>query len=448
MTETRLTIRMQWLTRDQEAVFHAPQRYVVVRAGRRWGKTKGGMMRVIEAAFQEKQPILWVDVTQGNIEQYFNEHMLPLLPTASYRWNKQQKVLTFINGSVVKFGSAERPENLEGFGYKKIFLNEAGLILRGEAGERLWHNTLRAMTVEHQAQVYFIGTPKGTGLYRDFSEKARSGEPDWMEFHRTTYQNPIILDAEIDKLMADMPPKVFRQEILAEFLDDDDGDPVIAYADAKDAYHRLLAQDRGYKVIWGLDVGQFGDDESALLKRRFNVLLEPVKTWRDKDSSQLTDILKAEYESTPLDHRPHEIMVDEIGYGAGVYDQARRMGLPVRGVNVSRRPSDPKKFFQLRDELWFKASAWIKTGSIAADNALRHELCKPLYDIEFLQKKGLFKVEAKEAMKRRLRAAGASPNKADALILTMACGIEKISDAAKQASWRGTTKREGTWMSA
>ena len=91
--------------------------------------------------------------------------------------------------------------------------------------------------------------------------------------------------------------------------------------------------------------------------------------WSGKDSGQLADILKEEFENTEPEERPVAILVDEIGYGAGVLDQARRAGLPVRGVNVSRRPMDDTKYFQLRDELWFKLRKWMETGSIAADHA-------------------------------------------------------------------------------
>jgi hypothetical protein len=40
--------------------------------------------------------------------------------------------MTFANGSVIDFGSAERPENLEGFSYDFVVLNEAGIILKKE----------------------------------------------------------------------------------------------------------------------------------------------------------------------------------------------------------------------------------------------------------------------------------------------------------------------------
>ena len=41
-----------------------------------------------------------------------------------------------------------------------------------------------------------------------------------------------------------------------------------------------------------------------------------------------------EYDATPNDLMPSEILIDIIGLGAGVYDRCMELGLPVRGINV------------------------------------------------------------------------------------------------------------------
>ena len=83
-----------------------------------------------------------------------------------------------------------------------------------------------------------------------------------------------------------------------------------------------------------MDVARFGDDRTALAKRQKNKLLEPVKSWNSMDLMATAGKIKAEYDATPYDARPSEILVDIIGLGAGVYDRCRELGLPVRGVNV------------------------------------------------------------------------------------------------------------------
>lgn len=451
MSEEKIhSLSLNWHSEGQKKAFNDKTRYVVIPAGRRYGKTQGALMRLGRNCLRSEMRALWVDTVQKNIDKYINEILLPFLEPVKelYHWNKQAKVITFKTGSVIHFGSAERPENLEGFAYNEIYLNEAGLILKGGRGEELWYNTLQPMAMDYKAQVLFIGTPKGLGLFRQFFDKGNDpDEPNWVTHHYTSYDNPYIDDAEIDAIVADMPPSVVQQEIYAQFMETDDGAPIIPYELAKEAFERINPADENYHAIWGVDPSQFGDDEAAICKRRWNTLLEPTITRDHLDSIQGAAWIQMEYESTPDEDKPREILIDAIGYGAGWYDQARKLGLPVRAVNVATKSSDPAKWFQTRDELWFKASKWLDTGSIAGDHALRREITLPLLDKEFLGKHGKFKIESKEKMKARLGKEGKSPNRADAFILTFAAGVERRSKFKKVLrGWR--QQGNASWMAA
>ena len=448
-----LELKITWASEDQREIFSNPTRYNVIRGGRRWGKTKGAKQRLKQISIENKCQLLWVDTTQSNIEKYFAEHLEPDMPKEIYHWNKQQKVLTFKNGSVVHFGSAERPENLEGFGYDEIFLNEAGIILKGESGERLWYNTIRPMTIEKSAIVWLIGTPKGVGLFKEMSEWGRSDDPkykEWRDVHRTTYDNPLILDSEVDALVAETHQTAVRQEIFADFMETDEGSPVIPYDIAKRALDRQKTDNEAYTILWGVDPAQGGDDEAGLCKRRGNSLLEPTKGRSgfssSEGASQGADWIFGEYVKTDDDMKPDKIMVDSIGWGAGWYDAMRRKGLPVQPVNVAQKSHDQTKWFQKRDELWLKGAKYCEAGSLAGDRKLFRELIKPLIDQDFMGKTGKIKVESKEKMKKRLKKEGASPNRADAFIITFDYGIElKRRKQPKRQPWN---EENTTWQSS
>ena len=454
-------LEITWASDDQREIFSNPVRYNVIRCGRRWGKTKGAFQRLKQICLIPNRQYLWVDTTQANIEKYFNEHLHPDLPKELYHWNKQQKILKFEGGSVVHFGSAERPENLEGFGYHEIFLNEAGIILKGESGARLWNNTIRPMTIEHEAIVWFVGTPKGVGMFKEFSERGRSEKKEysgWRDIHRTTYDNPLIHDSEIDALVRETHQQAVRQEIFADFLEADEGTPICSYSITWEALHRSNEDNEAYLIIWGVDPSQGGDDEAGLCKRRGNRLLEPTKGRSGfsttEGSSQGADWILREYQETDDDLKPDKIMVDSIGWGAGWYDTMRRKGLPVQPVNVAQMAHEKEKFFQKRDELWFKTAKWLETGDIHGDEKLFNELIIPLI-VELSSARGRIdsriKIESKEGIRKRLGAErrGArrsSPNRADALIITFDVGIElKRRKAFKRQSWR---EDNTTWMSA
>ena len=64
------------------------------------------------------------------------------------------------------FRSADRPENIEGFGYRHIIINEAGIILKNR---NLWLESILPMTIDYDANVIIGGTPKG--------KKVKNNEP-------------------------------------------------------------------------------------------------------------------------------------------------------------------------------------------------------------------------------------------------------------------------------
>jgi hypothetical protein len=52
------------------------------------------------------------------------------MPKQYWSWNAMKLCLSFsaeVGGGWIDFGSAQHPELMEGFGYRRIGLNEAGL---------------------------------------------------------------------------------------------------------------------------------------------------------------------------------------------------------------------------------------------------------------------------------------------------------------------------------
>ena len=126
--------------------------------------------------------------------------------------------------------------------------------------------------------------------------------------------------------------------------------------------------------------------------------------------------LKNQYDTCTAIERPHEILIDVIGLGAGVVDRLAEQNLPVRGINVSESPSSKKNYLNLRAELWFAIKDWLtqRDCRLPNDDELVAELAAPLYKYTST---GKIKIESKDEMRKR---GIKSPDKADALALTMA----------------------------
>jgi phage terminase large subunit len=205
----------------------------------------------------------------------------------------------------------------------------------------------------------------------------------------------------------------YRVRVLGEFPTADDS--TVIPLELVEAARRRDVAPRDVRPIWGVDVARFGDDSSALAKRQGNVLLEPVQEWHGKDTMQLVGLIMDAWMKTDDDKRPSEIVVDVIGIGSGVVDRLAELDLPVRGCNVAEAASIDDKYSRLRDEGWWRAREWFAARDcfIPNDEKLIAELTGPTYDFA---SNGKLVVESKKDMRKR---GLASPNKADAFIMTL-----------------------------
>jgi hypothetical protein len=202
-------------------------KYVVITKGRRFGATMGFCHACIEWAL-EGEPILWGDTINGNIDRYIERYFEPALKIngIDYKYNSQQKKL-IIGKGYIDFRSADRPENWEGFGYKKIFLNEAGIILKNEY---LYTNAVLPMLMDYSDSVLIAaGVPKGKWgknkqEHKFFSlyKAAKNKEPHYILFEYSSYDNPCLAKQDIEDLESEikrMNPAMVEQEIYGKFVD-------------------------------------------------------------------------------------------------------------------------------------------------------------------------------------------------------------------------------------
>jgi len=256
-------------------------------------------------------------------------------------------------------------------------------------------------------------------------------------------------DAETvsDKFVEDMATKygedsnVYRVRVLGEFPTQSD-DVLVPLHLVESATRRDIEMSPTTPVVWGLDVSRYGGDRTALCKRQGNVVLEPIKTWQNKDLMTLAGIIMSEYEATRYQDRPVAIYIDSIGIGAGLADRLAELDMPAVGVAVSESPSLKEKFVRLRDELFWKAREWFegRDVQIPNDETLISEITAVRYKY---QSTGKLKIESKDEMKRRgLR----SPDTADAFVLSFA-GDGAIA-AGHSSRWnnRLNLKRDMSWV--
>jgi len=272
----------------------------------------------------------------------------------------------------------------------------------------------------------FFTEPTKNRFWFSFSNPRRNTGPFYDSFHsKRSFWNTEQIDSrdveETDKQLFQKmleqygeDSTVARVEVLGQFPNVDD-DTVIPIELARAAVDRDVSLTASEPIIYGVDVARYGIDQSALCIRQGNTVFE-IKTFKSMDLMQLCGAIKNIYDSATEINKPSEILVDVIGLGSGVVDRLAEQGLPVRGINVAESPASKKNYLNLRAELWFSIKDWLtrRDCRLPSDDELIAELVSPMYSYT---SSGKIKIEAKEAMKKR---GIKSPDKADALALTMA----------------------------
>lgn len=290
----------------------------------------------------------------------------------------------------------------------------------------LWAAAKSLTTGEH-GRFLAIGNPDDPD-----SEFARICKPGsgWEVVSISTFDTPNFTGEWVPpELAAVLPSEVWLQEYIDDYGEDSPvyvskvlgefpesaSDGVIRWRSVSAC--QLVEPDETGPVDLGLDVGASnGGDATVIRERRGN---KPGREWvlRSDDSEKIVGLAIQAIHETGASR----IKIDAIGVGWGVaghLNAQRKEGIhscKVFKVNVSERSTQPKRFPNLRSQLWWEVGRESTENGLWAlgglDDTTLGELLAPRYRIDA---KGLNVVEKKSETKARLRR---SPDHADALLL-------------------------------
>lgn len=328
---------------------------------------------------------------------------------------------------------ADQPEALQGIHSEWVLL-----IVDEASGvpEQVFEAASGSMS-GHNATTLLIGNPvRTTGLFYATHTRLKA---EWTTFHVSAFDSPRVSKefiAEMRRRYGEYS-NVYRVRVLGEFPKVDD-DTIIPFDLVEEAQNRHIEVNPDAPIVWGLDVARFGSDRSALCKRQRNVVSDVTKVWRNYDLMRLSGAIKNEWDECSESTRPHEILVDAIGVGAGVCDRLRELGLPVRGINVAETAAMKDQYRNLRSELWFLAKDWFMKRDCKIppeDIDLATELVASKYKYA---SSGKLQVETKDDIRKRLQQ---SPDMADAFVLTFASDAATITHGYGGSHWNQPIKR-------
>jgi len=351
--------------KKQNEIFESRSRFKIISKGRRFGFTRGlakyCIKRMLERADREEGIIiLWVDTIYNNIERYFDRYFRPELKQFkrnTWRYNRNKNEFRFFN-SVLDFRSADKPENIEGFGYHLIIINEAGIVLKKR---QLWQESILPMIMDYKAEVIIGGTPKGKKLktkekHLFYELYERGNLPDsaershtslkkegnivrrkYQSFNYTSYDNPLLNRDEIKELEKEIPAHLREQEIEAKFID------VISSGIIKPEWWNYFREDEIYKEKWIKKV-QIWD--TAFKKNQENDF-SVCETWLiTKSGYYLLNVYRERMEFPELKfkavdlydkYRPNEVWIEDKASGISLIQElARSTRIPIRKIRADK----------------------------------------------------------------------------------------------------------------
>jgi hypothetical protein len=376
--------------------------------------------------------VLWTEIDRWarNMPQAFKD----LLEFKSDKISLKGATDSF---AVARTSRRENPESLAGFHSPHMLF----VVEEASGVPNIIFETASGALSTPGAKIIMCGNPTRSDGY--FYDAFHSDREKWhcitVSCEEGEYVDPKFI-AEMAQKYGD-ESNVFKVRVLGEFPTQSD-DVLLPLHLIEDAVTRDVEAGPTTPVVWGLDVARFGGDRSALAKRQGNVLVEPIKTWQNKDLMELAGIVLSEYDAVPYSQRPQAIYIDAIGLGAGLADRLRELDMPAVAVSVSETASLKDRFNRLRDELFWAAREWFEARDchIPDDGTLMAELSGIRY--KYLST-GKLKVESKDEMKRRGQR---SPDVADAFVLTFSGQGAVAGGYSRGYNHNRTLKPKNSWV--
>jgi len=319
-------------------------------------------------------------------------------------------------------GSAENEESLAGFHSKKVLLlvDEASGITN-----RVMNILKGNLTTEGSGIVQISNPQRPSGPFYDLMTNPPS---TYDVFTLDAFGTPLVSDKWIAEIEEEFGKEsdFYRIRVLGQFPRSAD-DLFIPRDTVENAVKTSLQykEYHNYPLVLGVDVARFGSDLTVFLLRQGQKIVD-IKKFSGLDTMETVAELQQYYN---LHKGISSIIMDEVGLGAGAFDRAKQLKLPVTGVNVGCRSTDSKAYYNLRAELYTELKEWLRAG---ADIPNDHELIDQLTALQYsFNNRSQLQLATKTYMKKL---GLPSPDIADALSFTFlsTTGMAKRSNVRKR----------------
>jgi hypothetical protein len=238
-----MTVRLK---PPQSTVFACDQRFRVLVAGRRFGKTYLALVELCQAASVPGRLAWYVAPTYKQAKRIAWKPLKELTrPYWATRPNETDLRIELIWGGTICLRGADNYDSLRGDGLDFLVLDEYASI-----ASEAWTEVLRPALSDKQGRALFIGTPQGFNHFHQLVERAET-LPDWKAFQFTTAEGGNVTRQELESAAQELDERTYRQEFEASFENLGVGRAYYAFDRAQNV--GSLRFDRRVPLAWALD---------------------------------------------------------------------------------------------------------------------------------------------------------------------------------------------------
>jgi hypothetical protein len=203
------------LTKMQQQIANDTNRWRIVVAGRRGGKSHSALREMCYFARQPNKVIYYVAPTYRMCKAIMWDKLKDQLH--ALRWikkvNETELTIRLVNNSkIVLAGADGGGDRLRGIFCDLVVFDEFA-----DMEPEVW-TVMRPALADRGGHAMWLGTPKGKNHFYDLFQWAQA-QDGWSTYKFTSLEGGIIPEEEIEAARQEMDERSFKQEFLADWVD-------------------------------------------------------------------------------------------------------------------------------------------------------------------------------------------------------------------------------------
>lgn len=329
-TADSIGIKLPHLYDKQAAAIMSDERYAVIEASPKAGKTVGCIVWLINEAAKvggHNHHFWWVAPVYSQTDIAFRriKAMFKRADPEKRFWDSNEAKMTFMlpDESTIWFKSGDKPDTLYGEDVYGAVIDE-GVRVK----EASWH-AVRSTLTATEGRCRIISNVRGRRNWVwPLARKAEAGEKNWSFAKLTAYDAAaagVITYDEIEDAKAVLPPHVFKELYMAEAAEDE-GNPFDLRAIRECTVDDEEWRGEGPIVAWGVDLAKYQDWTVAVgLNEDGDVV--GFSRWQS-DWRNTVHRLRAMIKDVPA-------IIDMTGVGDMPVEEMQRMAPNIQGLRFS-----------------------------------------------------------------------------------------------------------------